>query len=102
MMMFTPDELIAGFPHSSPPKVTGEPTSKYLKIVRLLLNTDTIRISSYKRVGLHGHLGLIVITDKYFAVATDVFHASANPGSTATIVMGMTKAQITETNIAHT
>jgi hypothetical protein len=30
----TPDKIIAGFPHSILPKVTGYPTFKYLKIIR--------------------------------------------------------------------
>jgi hypothetical protein len=53
--------------------------------------------------GLHGHLGIIMVNDEYFAVAKDVFPAPANPGATATAtsMMGVTAAQITETNRAH-
>jgi hypothetical protein len=32
MTASTPDELIAGLPHSSLPKVTGEPTFEDLKV----------------------------------------------------------------------
>jgi hypothetical protein len=39
MTASTPDELIAGFPYSSLPKVTGEPTPEDLKVIRRLLNT---------------------------------------------------------------
>jgi hypothetical protein len=38
MTAYTPDELIAGFPHSSLPKVKGEPTFEDLKVIRRLLN----------------------------------------------------------------
>jgi hypothetical protein len=34
MMASTPDELIAGFPYSSLPKVTGEPTFEDLNVIR--------------------------------------------------------------------
>jgi hypothetical protein len=37
-----PDELIAGFPQSSLPKVTGEPTFEDLKVIRRLLNTNAM------------------------------------------------------------
>jgi hypothetical protein len=47
MTASTPDELIAGFPHSSLPKVTGEPTFEDLKVIRGLLNTNAMSVSSY-------------------------------------------------------
>jgi hypothetical protein len=46
MMASTLDELIAGFPHSSLPKVTGEPTIEDLKIIRRLLNTNAMSVAS--------------------------------------------------------
>jgi hypothetical protein len=42
MTASTPDELIAGFPHSSLPKVTGEPIFEDLKVIRRLLNTNAM------------------------------------------------------------
>jgi hypothetical protein len=48
MMASTPDELIAGFPHSSLPKVTGEPTFEDLKVIRRLLNTNAISVTHTK------------------------------------------------------
>jgi hypothetical protein len=102
MMMSTPDELIAGLPHSSLPKVTGEPTFEDLKIIRRLLNTNSMSVSSYEGGGWHGHLGLIMTSAEYFAVTTDVFPPPANQGAAATIVTGMMAAQIIETNRLHT
>jgi hypothetical protein len=87
MTASTPDELITIFPSSSLPKVTGEPTFEDLKIIGRLLNTNTMSVSSYEGGGLHSHLGIIVTNNEYFAVATDVFASSANPGATATIVV---------------
>jgi hypothetical protein len=46
MTASTPDEIIAGFPHSSLPKVTEEPTLKDLKVIRRLLNTNTMSVAS--------------------------------------------------------
>jgi hypothetical protein len=60
MMASTPDELIEGFPHSSLPKVTEEPTFEDLKVIRRLLNTNAIRVSSYVGGGRQGHLGIIM------------------------------------------
>jgi hypothetical protein len=55
----------------------------------------------YEGGGRHSHLRLIMANDKYFAVAADAFPPPANPGAAATIVVGMTAAQITETNQVH-
>jgi hypothetical protein len=64
MMASTPDELITGFPHSSLPKVTGEPTFEDLKVIRRLLNTNTMSIASYEGGGHHGHLGIIMTKEE--------------------------------------
>jgi hypothetical protein len=48
MMAPSPDELIAGFPHSSLPKVTGDPTFEDLKVIRRLLNTNAMSVASYE------------------------------------------------------
>jgi hypothetical protein len=80
MTASTPDELIAGFPHSSLPKVTGEPKFEDLKVIRLLLNANAMRVSSYVGGGRHGHLGIIMTSEEYFAIAADVFPVPVNPG----------------------
>jgi hypothetical protein len=73
MTAYTPDERIAGFPHSSLPKVTGEPTFEGLKVIRRLLNTNAMSVESYEGGGCHGHLDIIMTNEEYFAVAVDVF-----------------------------
>jgi hypothetical protein len=70
----TPDEVIAGFPHNSLPKVTGGPTFEDLKIICRYLNNNTMSIYFYEGGGRHGHLGLIMTNDQYFALATDIFY----------------------------
>jgi hypothetical protein len=45
-MVSKPDELIAVFLHSSLPKVKGEPTFEDLKIIRRLLSTNNVSVSS--------------------------------------------------------
>jgi hypothetical protein len=94
MMASTPDEIIAGFPHSSLLEVTREPTFEDFTIIHRLLNTNTMSVSSYEGWWQHGHLGLIMTNGEYFAVATDVFPSTAIVGS-------MTAAQIMETNRVH-
>jgi hypothetical protein len=45
MTASTPDELIAGFLHSSLPKVAGEPTFEDLKVILRLLNTNAMSVA---------------------------------------------------------
>jgi hypothetical protein len=97
MMASTPDEPIAGFPHSSLPKVTGEPTFGDLKVIRRLLNTNAMSVMSYEGGGCHGHLGIITTYEEYFAIAVDVFPVPNNPGPLAAVMEGMTAAVISET-----
>jgi hypothetical protein len=99
MMASTPDELIAGFLHSSLPKVTGEPTFKDLKVIRRLLNTNVMSVASHEGGGRHGHLGIIMTNEEYFAIAVDVFPVPKNPGPSAPVVAGMTAAVIAETTL---
>jgi hypothetical protein len=101
MTASTPDELIAGFPHSSLPKVTGEPTFEDLKVIRRLLNTNAMSVASYEGGGRHGHLGIIMTNEEYFAIAVDVFPVPVNPGPSAPVVAGMTAAVIAETTRLH-
>jgi hypothetical protein len=96
MTASTPDELIAGFPHSSLPKVTGEPTFKDLKVIRRLLNTNSMSVSSYVGGGRHGHLGIIMMNEEYVAIAADFFPLPDNPGASPEVVAGMTAAVIAE------
>jgi hypothetical protein len=101
MMASTPDELIAGFPHSYIQKVTGELTFKDLKVLRRLLNTNAMSLASYEGGGRHGHLGIIMTNEEYFAVAVDVFPVPNTPGPSAAFVAGMTAAVIAETTRLH-
>jgi hypothetical protein len=101
MTASTPDELIAGFPHSSLPKVTGEPSFEDLKVIRRLLNTNAMSVASYEGGGCHGHLGIIMTNKEYFAIAVDVFPVPTNPGPSAVVVTGMTAAVIAETTRLH-
>jgi hypothetical protein len=94
MTASTPDELIAGFPHSSLPKVTGEPTFEDLKLIRRLLNTNAMSVSSYVGGGSHGHLGIIMTNEEYFSIAANVFPIPDNPGALPEVVVGMTAAVI--------
>jgi hypothetical protein len=94
MTASTLDELIVGFPHSSLPKVTGEPTLEDLKVIRRLLNTNAMSVSSYVGRGRHGHLGIIMTNKEYFAIAADVFPVPDNPGASPEVVVGMTTAVI--------
>jgi hypothetical protein len=82
--------------------VTGEPTFEDLKIIRRYLNTNTMSVSSYEGGGQNGHLGLIMMNDEYFSLATDVFTAPENPGATSVHPDNATVVRIAEANRAHT
>jgi hypothetical protein len=101
MTASTPDKLIAGFPHSSLPQVTREPTFDDLKVIWRLLNTNAMNVAAYEGGGRHGHLGIIMNNEEYFAIAVDVFPVPANPGPSAAVVAGMTAAVIAETTRLH-
>jgi hypothetical protein len=101
MTASTPDELIAGFPHSSLLKVTGEPTFEDLKVIWRLLNINATSAVSYEGGGRHGHLGIIMTNEEYFAIAVNVFPVPNNPGLLAAAVAGMTAAVIAETTRLH-
>jgi hypothetical protein len=101
MTASTPDEPNAGFPHSSLHQVTGEPTFEDLKVIRRLLNTNSMSVSSYVGGVRHGHLGIIMTNEEYFAVAADVFPVPDNPGASPEVVVGMTAAVIAELTRLH-
>jgi hypothetical protein len=96
MTASTPDELIVGFPHSSLPKVTGEPTFEDLKVIWWQLNNNAMSVASYEGGGRHGHLGIIMTNEEYFAIVVDIFPLPNNPGPSAAVVVGMTAAVIAE------
>jgi hypothetical protein len=58
-------------------------------------------IASYEGGGCHGHLGIIMTNEEYFAIAVDVFPVPNNPGPSAAVVAGMTAAVIAETTRLH-
>jgi hypothetical protein len=58
-------------------------------------------VASYEGGGRHGHLGIIMTNEEYFAIAVDVFPVPANPGPSAAVVAGMMAAVITETTRLH-
>jgi hypothetical protein len=101
-MSSTLDKPIVGFPYSTLPKVTGEPTFKDINIIHLLINANAMSISSYEGGGQHGHLGIVMTNAEYFAVATDVFLPPENHGPAATIVTGMRGVQLAEMGRLHT
>jgi hypothetical protein len=86
MTASAPDELIAGFSHSSLTKVTREPTFEHLKVIQRLLNTHAMSVSSYVGGGRHGHLGIIMTNELNFAIAADVFPEPDNPGASPKVV----------------
>jgi hypothetical protein len=54
-------------------------------------------VASYEGGGRHGHLGIIMTNEEYFAIAVDVFPVPNNPGPSVAVVAGMTTAVIAET-----
>jgi hypothetical protein len=103
MTASTPDELIAGFPRSSLPTVTREPTIEDIKVIRRLLDTNAMSVVSYEGGGgrRHGHPGIVMTNEEYIAIAVDVFPVPANLGPSTAVATGMTAAVIAETTRLH-
>jgi hypothetical protein len=90
-----------GFSHSSLTKVTGDPTFKDLNVIWRLLNTNAMTIASYEGGGRHGHLGIIMTNEEYFAIAVEVFPIPNSPGPSAAVVKGMMAAVIVDMTRLH-
>jgi hypothetical protein len=58
-------------------------------------------VASYEGGGHHGHLGMIMTNEEYFAIVVDVFPVPNNPGPSAVVVAGMTSSVIAETTRLH-
>jgi hypothetical protein len=58
-------------------------------------------VASYEGGNRHGHLGIIMTNEEYFAIAFDVFPVPNNPGPLAAVVAGMTAAVIAEMTRLH-
>jgi hypothetical protein len=58
-------------------------------------------VASYEGGGRHGHLGILMTNEEYFAIAVDVFPVPNNPGPSAAVVAGMTAAVIAEMARLH-
>jgi hypothetical protein len=58
-------------------------------------------VASYEDGGRHGHLGIIMTNEEYFAIAVDVFPVPNNPEPSAAVVADMTAAVIAEMTQLH-
>jgi hypothetical protein len=58
-------------------------------------------VASYVGGGRHGHLGIIMTNEEYFAISVDIFPMPNNPGPLAAVVTGMAAALISETTRLH-
>jgi hypothetical protein len=58
-------------------------------------------VSSYVGGGRHGHLGIIMTNEKYFAIAPDVFPLPDNLGASPEVVACTTAAVIAELTRLH-
>jgi hypothetical protein len=58
-------------------------------------------VASYEGGGHHGHLGIIMTNEEYFAIAVNVLPVPNNPGPSAAVVAGMMAAVIAEMTRLH-
>jgi hypothetical protein len=58
-------------------------------------------VESYEGGRRHGHLGIIMTNEEYFAIAVDIFPVPNNPGPSAAVAAGMTAAVIAKTTHLH-
>jgi hypothetical protein len=60
-----------------------------------------MNVASYEGGGRHGHLGIIMTNEEYFAIAANVSPVPNNSGPSAAAVAGMTAAITSETTRLH-
>jgi hypothetical protein len=58
-------------------------------------------VASYEGGGRHGHLGIIMTNEEYFAIEVDILPVPNNPGPSAAVVVGMAAAVIADTTRLH-
>jgi hypothetical protein len=58
-------------------------------------------VSSYVGGCRHGHLGIIMMNEEYFALTANVFPVPENPGASPKVMVGMTAAVIAELTRLH-
>jgi hypothetical protein len=77
--------LLAGL--TALPRVSCEPTFKYISLACHILNQNTIIIQSYDGEADHGHIQLIMAPIEYIMkVPVGTYNHQHNPGPTAEIL----------------
>jgi hypothetical protein len=84
------EEIINGFPNPILPKIDHEPTFEDIQVTTLLLNANTISITSMTGGGAHGHLGISMTQVEYAAISTSPWVEPYNPNAIPLIPPGTT------------
>jgi hypothetical protein len=58
-------------------------------------------VSFYVGGGRHGHIGIIMTNEEYFAIAANIFPIPDNPGASPDVVVGMMAAVVAEMTRLH-
>ena len=95
------EAIIESFPHSTLPKIEGEPDFASIKNIEKLLITNASSCESELGGGQHGMLGLIISPERYQAITGHEFIPHANPGALPTFPANPTQPQITQINATH-
>ena len=78
------DSVIESFPHSTFPKIEGEPDFASIKNIEKLIITNASSCESELGGGQHGMLGLVISPIRYHMITGHHFIPYNNPGALPT------------------
>ena len=95
------DSVIESFPHSTFPKIEGEPDFASIKNIEKLIITNASSCESELGGGQHGMLGLVISPTRYHTITGHQFIPHNNPGALPTFPANPTQPQIAQINATH-
>lgn len=95
------ESVIESFPHSTLPKIEGEPDFAGIKNIEKLIITNASSCESELGGGQHGMLGLVISPERYQLITGHEFEPHPNPGALPTFPPNPTQPQIAQINSTH-
>ena len=95
------DSVIESFPHSTFPKIEGEPDFASIKNIEKLIITNASSCESELGGGQHGMLGLVISPTRYHTITGHQFIPHNNPRALPTFPANPTQPQIAQINATH-
>ena len=101
MTDYTIEQCIESFPHSTFPKIEGEPTYEKIKQIHKLAAENAASVETTRGGGRHGYLALVLDNNTYLTLTGTAFMPPANPGPVPVIAGNTRTAQVAAQENAH-